>query len=254
MEFATLATVRASSSRLPNKCFLPLTNINLLEHVLLRAKKGGLNPIVCTSTHTSDNEIIKIAQNLKLQSFRGSLENKLQRWARCSQSSEFEIFHLLDCDDPFFDVDEIKLSASLLEKNKLDMVHTSNRSDSGFASVGISITKSFLLELESRANYLNSNDFDVIPWKILIQGTDKIMKMKDNVIFENDDKFRLTVDYLEDYWVIKILHHQLGTHASRFEVESLLRDHPTLALLNFFRNQDFLQNKKLKLDFNFGIK
>lgn len=254
MEFATLATVRASSSRLPNKCYLPLTNINLLEHVLLRAKKGGLNPIVCTSTHNSDNEIIKIAQNLNLESFRGSLENKVQRWARCAQLSQFEIFHLLDCDDPFFDVDEIKLSLSLLVKNKLDMVHTSNRSDSGFASVGISITKSFLLKLESRAINLNSNDLDVIPWKILLQETDKIMKMEDNVIFDKDDKFRLTVDYLEDYWVVKILHDQLGTHATRFAVESLLKDHPTLALLNFFRNQDFFQNKKLKLSSNFGIK
>ena len=53
-----LITVRSSSSRLPNKCFLPFgERCNVLEHIIRRAKHYNLDPIICTSTDPSDDLI-----------------------------------------------------------------------------------------------------------------------------------------------------------------------------------------------------
>ena len=49
-------TVRASSSRLPEKCFLPFgINESVLSHVIKRSIFYKIEPIVCTSNHKSDD-------------------------------------------------------------------------------------------------------------------------------------------------------------------------------------------------------
>ena len=44
-----IITVRTSSSRLKNKCFLKIDKIKIIEHIILRCLHGNINPIICTS-------------------------------------------------------------------------------------------------------------------------------------------------------------------------------------------------------------
>ena len=81
-----LVTVRASSGRLPQKCFLPLGKYSVLEHVVRRVQAGGFLPIICTSTHTNDQKIVKLATGIGVDYFQGDLENKLNRWNVCRSS------------------------------------------------------------------------------------------------------------------------------------------------------------------------
>ena len=60
MEYNCFITVRSSSSRLRNKCFLEFGGITILEHIILRCIYGGLN-LICTSENKVDKKIIKIA-------------------------------------------------------------------------------------------------------------------------------------------------------------------------------------------------
>ena len=87
-----LITVRASSSRLPRKCFLPFGKINVLEHIIKRAEHYNLKPIVCTTNNADDEEIVKIAIKLGVQYFCGSSINKLQRWRDCCRKYKIKIF------------------------------------------------------------------------------------------------------------------------------------------------------------------
>ena len=99
-----LITVRSSSSRLPNKCFLPFgERCNVLEHIIRRAKHYNLDPIICTSTDPSDDLIEELALREGVKCFRGSLINKLKRWADCAVHFNLKAFHTVDADDPFFD-------------------------------------------------------------------------------------------------------------------------------------------------------
>jgi len=110
-----LITVRASSSRLPRKCFLPFGNISVLEHMIKRVEHYDLKPIICTTDNADDEEIVKLAIKLGTQYFRGPSINKLQRWRDCCRKYNIKTFHTVDADDPFFCGEEVHRSLKLLK-------------------------------------------------------------------------------------------------------------------------------------------
>ena len=75
-----MITVRSQSTRLPEKCFLPFGEGNVIEHMIRRAKYFDINPIVCTTVETSDDQIVKIAKKEGVRFYRGSVKDKLERW------------------------------------------------------------------------------------------------------------------------------------------------------------------------------
>ena len=54
-------------------------DLSSIDIVIERAKLIGLPVILTTSTDKSDDELIEIAKNHKIEFFRGALENKLNR-------------------------------------------------------------------------------------------------------------------------------------------------------------------------------
>ena len=85
MTIPVLITVRTSSSRLPQKCLLPFGEYNVLEHIIRRTQHYKFEPLVCTSTHPSDDIIQKIARQESVECFRGNMVNKLKRWFDCCE-------------------------------------------------------------------------------------------------------------------------------------------------------------------------
>ena len=76
-----LVTVRTSSTRLPQKCLLPFGEGSVIEHVVRRARHFAIRAIICTSTDPSDDVLEQIAAREGVECFRGSLLNKMRRWA-----------------------------------------------------------------------------------------------------------------------------------------------------------------------------
>ena len=64
-------TVRTSSTRLPNKCMLPLGDETVISHVVKRAISYGIEPIICTSIDKSDDILEEISKELGVKCFRG---------------------------------------------------------------------------------------------------------------------------------------------------------------------------------------
>jgi|TARA_B110000261_G_C12991094_1_gene320312 spore coat polysaccharide biosynthesis protein SpsF len=236
-------TVRTSSSRLPNKCFLPFgEKCNVLEHIIRRTKYYNIDPIICTSTDPSDDPIEKLAIKEGVKYFRGSLINKLQRWADCATEFNLEAFHTVDADDPFFDGDEIRRSFNLLLTENLDLVSPTIESSAGNASVGYSIkTDTVTRSLKG----LESNTDTEMMWFYL----DKLENLKKKVlpsISNNNLKLRLTLDYVEDYWLLESTRRLVGNLASREDIETLFLKNPDLYKINWFRNTEWklAQNSK----------
>ena len=236
-------TVRTSSKRLPNKCFLPFgEKCNVLEHIVRRAKYYNMDPIICTSLDSSDDLIEKLAISEGIKYFRGSLINKLQRWADCAIHFDLKSFHTIDADDPFFDGDEMKRSFELLLSEKLDVVSPTKESSAGNASVGYSITtESILRALKG----LEPNTDTEMMWFYL----DKLEDLKKKVlpsVSKNNLKLRLTLDYEEDYWLLESIRRLVGNLASREDLENLFLKNPDLYKINWFRNIEWknAQNSK----------
>ena len=230
---AGFITVRTSSTRLPAKCLLPFGSVNVLEHIIRRARAFGIEPIVCTSVDHSDNVIEEIASTENARCFRGSLSNKLKRWSDCAAHFCLETFHTVDADDPFFDGDEIKSSMSLLSENKLDVVYPSESSSSGGASVGYSLTA----EIVKRASGAIPVDADT---EMMWYHIEKIPNLRMQILPEDQSlpfKVRLTLDYEEDYWLLESVRRIVGSLASRQVINQLFLSNPDFHKINWFRNE-----------------
>ena len=95
---------------------MPFGDCNVIEHIIHRTKHYQLEPIICTSTDSSDDILAEIAQNERVKIFRGSMINKLKRWYDCCNHFNIKEFHTVDADDPFFDGELMKKSMDLLNQ------------------------------------------------------------------------------------------------------------------------------------------
>ena len=77
---AVIVTVRTSSKRLPNKAIMEIKpGIKSIDIVIKRAKKIGSTVILATSNDVSDDILVQIAKQHKIEVFRGALLNKIKR-------------------------------------------------------------------------------------------------------------------------------------------------------------------------------
>jgi len=234
-------TVRASSTRLPRKCFLPFGNYDVLGHVIARAQHFKLKPILCTSNENSDDEIESYAMSNGILCFRGSLGNKILRWYKCAKTFKVDAFHTVDVDDPFFDPKQVLKSLKLLKGKNLDVVFPTSISSSGGASVGYSISTSYL---ES-----NLNKFDLISEIEMVDTffNDDLLLRQEILESDNDEieNVRLTLDYEEDYWLLLFILKLCGPFAERANIKRVFENNPELYRLNWDRNIEWQNNQEL---------
>ncbi len=228
-------TVRTSSTRLPKKCLLSFGESTVLNHIIRRAVSYDIEPIVCTSTSKEDDIIEEIANKEGVKCYRGSLDNKLQRWLDCAMHFNIDTFHTIDADDPFFDGDEMKSSMRMLQEEKVDMVEPTESSSAGGASVGYSLTTDIV---KKACNGLDKDTDTEMMWYYL----EKVPDLKTKILpetRENITKMRLTLDYEEDYWLLESVRRILGNLASRDEVDKLFLSNPDMYKINWFKNEEW---------------
>jgi spore coat polysaccharide biosynthesis protein SpsF len=228
-------TVRTSSTRLPNKCMLPLGDETVISHVVKRAISYGIEPIICTSTDKSDDILEEISKELGVKCFRGSLVNKLKRWLDCAEHFNVNSFHTIDADDPLFDGKEMIASLDLLRSKDCDVVCPTESSSAGGASVGYSLTTAII---KKALENLDPDTDTEMMWYYL----EKVSQVKMEILPEASNaniKVRLTLDYEEDYWLLVSIIRILGSNPDRNKVRQLFLNNPDLAKVNLFRNDEW---------------
>ncbi len=240
-----IITVRTSSSRLPNKCLLRFyKSETIIEYIINRSKAFGIEPIICTSTNSSDDIIEKISEENGVKIYRGSLNNKISRWYHCAKKFNVDYFHNIDADDPFFDGKRMKTSLKLLKKSNFDYIKPSFYSDNGGASEGYSIKTSFLKKVYEKYQE-DDLDTEMIPFYF-----EKIKNFKFSVI--EDPKYaikiknripRLTLDYFEDYIFLNYLAFITNGSIERKKIESFLNKNTIVAEMNIELNNIWKKNQ-----------
>lgn len=239
MEKYGFITVRVASSRLKRKCLLPFGKGNVLEHVIRRAKYYGFTPVVCTTDLKEDDVIEDIAKKEGVLCFRGSSQDKLKRWLDACETFGIEAFHTIDADDPFFDGDSDLKSYEMLVDSGYDVIYPPKHTYVG--SIGFSIRTDLIREA---CAIKQSNDTEMM-WYYLekVPGINKTEFPVDDVRAEN---IRLTLDYEEDYWMLRTVLQILGPNADRFQIEDLFLRNPDLYKMNWFRNEQWAQGQLAK--------
>ena len=242
MKIPAFITVRSSSTRLPEKCFLPFGNGSVLEHVIRRVKYYDLDPIVCTTTEDTDDAIVDLAKKCSVKFYRGPVANKLLRWSQCCEYFSLASFHSIDADDPFFCGDEVRRSYELLQTG-FDMVAPSPSSSGGGATVGYSLTA----DVVKHASLGMSEGLDTeMMWSYI----EKVPDIKKTILsdpHENIIRDRMTLDYHEDYILLESIRLLIGEMGSREELYNLLKNNPDLSKINAFRSEEWSKNQKSKI-------
>ena len=121
MKVGAIIFSRISSNRLPGKALLDISGRTLLGRVLDRTKAiEGINEvIISTSSEKEDDLIEQFAKKEKVETYRGSLENVVERALETCSKYNLDKFARICGDRPFFDP---KLVSKLIKiHNELDL-------------------------------------------------------------------------------------------------------------------------------------
>lgn len=232
-----IVLVRTSSTRLPNKCLLPLGEYSVIEHVIYRLNHYGFTPIISTSKAKEDDILESICNKTHTKIFRGDLDNKIKRIVDTAVQFNLENVLLIDADDPFFDAEANKKSFSYLSQG-YDLVIPP--SDYYCGSVGYSIKRSVL---EHSMKVYNTAQSEMLESFILDLNGVAVKHM--SAPLTGLDHIRLTLDYQEDYDFITHIVKSCGQFATPDDIMKLLQKNPELIQINSFRQQEWKRNQDL---------
>lgn len=246
MNTAIFITVRSDSTRLPGKAFLKILGKPVIEHIIMRTKLvTEVDEIVlCTTARSVDDELVAIADRLGIKYFRGSLEDKLERWLGAAKEFKIDYFVTMDGDDLFCDPELMGIAARQMENEGCDFIKAPKGLICGAFTYCIR-TKA----LERVCEMKGTSDTEMMWVYFEDTGMFKVseLNVKEDVFFS--DKIRMTLDYQEDFdFFAKIMEDLKGNDNDRplREIVAYLRKNPAVSEMNAFRQAEFLANQKRK--------
>ncbi len=247
MKILAITQARIGSTRLPEKIMKKVKGETLLELHLRRILKSKLitKLKVATTTEPDAIKIIDICNKLSLESYRGSLNNVLERFylTALPESPDWVVRLTSDC--PLIDPVVIDKVISYALKNNLDYV--SNTLEPSYPDgIDVEVFKFSSLEKAYHEATLTSELEHVTPyiWK---NSTFKGGKLFTSECVCNDKDYssvRLTVDTIEDFQVIEKLIQMLGADKTWLEYAEKISENSELREINskFQRNEGYLKS------------
>jgi len=228
---------RLSSSRLPGKILLNGFDKPLLLHLIERIKKSKkINKIIIATTNQKiDDPIVNLCKKENINYFRGDLENVLKRYYFCAKKFKAEHILRITSDCPLMDFRIVDQVIGEYSKKNYDYVSNINPTTTpdGF---DIEIFPFQILK-KTYFNAKKKHELEhVTPY---IWDNPKKFKILNVRIFKtnlNYRKYRLTLDYLEDYYVIHNIYNSLYSKNKNFSLKDIIK------FLN--KNNKILLNKK----------
>jgi len=246
METAIFITVRMDSTRLPNKAMRKILGKTVLEHVINRAKQASKfnGIVVCTTSRDVDNKIEKLAIKCGVNVYRGSLDDKLERWNGAAKKYGVHYIVTFDGDDLFCDPYLLDKGAEQIAEGRFDFIELPQGMICG------AFTYAFTARaLERVCEMKGSTDTEMMWTYFKDTGLFKVGHLENVEDIYFSDKFRLTLDYPEDFvFFTKVFEHFrcASNDVPLREIIAYLKEHPEIAEINIGRQQEFLDNQKKK--------
>lgn len=243
MKKAVFITVRSDSSRLPGKAYKNMIGKPVIEMIMRRAKlvKNADMVVVCTTERTMDDKIVEIAEKVGVNYFRGSLEDKLDRWYGAVKEYNIDAFATFDGDDLLCAPELIDLGFEQLEKEGLDFLEAPE--DLAVGAFTYCIKASALKKV---CEIKNTDDTEMMWTYFKDTGLFKVGELKvEDKIYLNPDA-RLTLDYQEDFdFFENIFNHFKNTEndVSLQDVMVYLNENPEVIQINFEKQKEWKQNQ-----------
>jgi spore coat polysaccharide biosynthesis protein SpsF len=215
--------VRMNSSRLPGKVMLKVQNKSLLEHMILRIKhcKTVNKIIIATSTEESDDVIEKFCRENQIDYHRGSENDVLERYYESAKKFSLSTIVRLTGDTPLIDplvIDKVvnyyQQSSFYYVSNIFPLPRTY---PDGYNVEVFSFTVLQKTHLEAK----RPSDREHVTNFITMQSN---LFSIGKVDYEKDiSKFRLNLDYYEDYLLIEQIFNHLYTEQQMFHLADIIK-------------------------------
>ncbi len=241
MNIVAITQARISSSRLPGKVLKPLGSKTVLDLHLKRIKQSRfINSIIVATTEEPDSTIIEqIALNNNTICFHGSLDDVLDRFYKACEGMKPDYVVRLTSDCPLIDPEYID---DLIQK------YLQSKKDYGSNCLNPTLPDGMDAEIFTFSALKNawigavkkSEREHVTPF-IRESGQFSVLSVE----YENDwSKYRLTLDTLEDYELLKILVSECGEDAPVKTYVDFLNDHQDILKINskFERNEGYTKS------------
>lgn len=246
MKTAIFITIRMDSSRLPNKTMKKILGKPVIEHIIQRAKRATEfdNIVVCTTERSIDDPIAEMAENLNVNVFRGSLNDKLERWNGAAKKYNIDFIVTFDGDDLFCEPELLDMGARQIRNGEYDFIE---------APAGLicgAFTYAFTSKaLEKVCQIKGSTDTEMM-WTYFkdtgLFKTGVLNNVNEKYFNEN---YRMTLDYPEDFlFFTKIFEHFncVDNDVPLIKIVEYLDKNPEIALINIEKQKEFLANQKNK--------
>ncbi|MGD8782169.1 MAG: glycosyltransferase family protein [Ignavibacteria bacterium] len=238
LKVVTVVQARTGSSRLPRKVLMSICGQPLLIRMVERVRLSELcgQVVVATSTEKEDDAIEELCISHKLDFYRGSLNDLLDRHYKVGKKYNADAVVKIPSDCPLIDPHVI----DKVIKNFLD-----NYPEYDFVS-----------NLHP-ASFPDGNDVEIMKMSVLEKAHKKAKRKLERehttpYIWENPDKFKInnilwetnhdfssthrwTIDYEEDYVFIRTVYEELYPHKPNFslyDILNLLEEKPYIYIIN----------------------
>lgn len=246
MKTAIFITIRLDSSRLPEKTMRMILGKPVLEHIVQRAKlaKKIDEIVVCTTERDVDNQVADLARKLNVKVFRGSLEDKLERWNGAAKQYGIDYIVTFDGDDLLCEPALLDIGADQIRTGEYDFIEAPPGLICG------AFTYAFTAKaLEKVCAIKDSTDTEMMWTYFKDTGLFRTGHLENIEDVYFSDEYRLTLDYPEDFeFFTKVFEHFqcVSNDVPLKEIVAYFQKHPEIPKINIGRQQEFLDNQRKK--------
>ena len=244
MNCFVFVTVRTASSRLPKKALLEINGKPLIRIIVERISQitSSKKIVVCTTNLKSDDKLARILKKHKINVFRGSSKDILDRLYRAARKYNVKQFIVVEGDDFFCDLDLMKKTCRELIKSDYEFLVWSNL-PFGVSPLGIKTDKlQQLIESKSIKNTETGWGRFIVKSGFFKVGS---LEPKNKKLIRPD--IRLSIDYPEDFQLIKKIYENLPRKFSLRYIIDLLDKNPEWLKINESVKKKYKENFEKKM-------
>ena len=208
MSTGVIIQARMGSARLPGKVLRQIGSLPLLGHVVgrLALSKHDIHVVVATSLLPQDDAIAAYCADIKVNCFRGSELDVLDRYYQCAKCHGFDHIIRLTADNPFTDIEELDRLIELHFRENNSFTHSFGQLPIG---VGAEIFSFDALEKSWQKGHAAHHREHVDEY--LLENPAVFKSGMLNVpIAKNHPDLRLTVDTEDDWFKAEALVKRAG--------------------------------------------
>lgn len=246
MQFAIIIQARLGSSRLPGKVLKKYKGYSLLDVLVNRLKKSKKvkNIIVATTKNKKDTKIINFCKKNLIKYFKGSEQDVLKRYYDSAKKFRVKNIIRITSDCPLIDANILDNMVNRYKIKKFDYYSNTYPEPSTYPDgMDIEIFTYKSLKLANIKAIKKSEREHVT----LFIRNNKNFKISRKDLSKDISKYRLTVDYSEDFKLFQNLINEFGDkiYSSKMrEIINFLRRNPDLIKYQ----KKILRNERLKND------